>query len=108
MYELLIGLPPFYEQDDTKRMYERILFSELPSNPHLSEGAQKLLQSLLSKEPQMRPTISDVKNHAWLKDIPQDPPIKPSLWTSYLEKQGELRIQTTQQRRQSYYYESTV
>ena len=57
MYELLMGLPPFYEQNDTKRMYERILFSDLPSVAHLSKAAQDLLKSLLSKSPEKRPTI---------------------------------------------------
>ena len=57
MYELLMGLPPFYEQNDTKRMYERILFSDLPSVAHLSETAKDLLKSLLSKSPEKRPTI---------------------------------------------------
>ena len=106
---MLVGLPPYYDAVDTQKMFDSILNDPLKLPPNISAEASDLLQRLLKKQPHVRPSIKDVKAHPWFKGTkPKKPPIVPSIFESYFEKQGDLRIQTTQQRRQSYYYESTV
>ena len=109
MYELLIGLPPFYDADDTQRMFEKIMHSQLRLPSRLSVEAKFLLTELLRKDPDRRPHISEILEYDWFKGGQlKQPPIQPCIFESYFEKQDELRVQTTQHRRQTYYYESTV
>jgi serum/glucocorticoid-regulated kinase 2 len=55
LYELLIGLPPFYSRD-TNEIYEAVLSEELefPAEVPLTSECKSLLKSLLCKESKQR------------------------------------------------------
>ncbi|GAA5873705.1 hypothetical protein JCM1840_003008 [Sporobolomyces johnsonii] len=50
MYEMLSGLPPFFE-DDHQKMYRRIVEEPLTFPPTITGSARHLLQGLLQKDP---------------------------------------------------------
>lgn len=88
LYEMLTGLPPFYDED-TPTMYRKILQNELKF-PLSLEGTdvQDLLIKLLQKDPSKRMNNStDIKNHKFFKDIDWNkllnksylPPFKPNV-----------------------------
>lgn len=72
IYELLIGIPPFYNQD-ISRMYELILFSEVsfPSNLTISKEAKDLIKALLVKDASKRlgSNMNDFKNNVFFKGL---------------------------------------
>eukprot|EP00033_Pygsuia_biforma_P001612 GCRY01001814.1.p1 GENE.GCRY01001814.1~~GCRY01001814.1.p1 ORF type:complete len:368 (-),score=36.94 GCRY01001814.1:608-1711(-) len=53
MYEMLVGLPPFYSQN-VQTMYRKILHDPLSFPPHVSPLAQSLLKGLLARDPYKR------------------------------------------------------
>jgi len=53
MYEMLVGLPPFYSEN-TNIMYQKILTSELQFPSFVSKEAQSMLTGLLTRDPQKR------------------------------------------------------
>lgn len=70
LYEMLTGLPPFYD-DDVPTMYRKILQNPLkfPSFLDMTD-AQDLLVKLLQKDPALRLSdASEIKNHSFFKDI---------------------------------------
>lgn len=88
LYEMLTGLPPFYD-DDVPTMYKKILQNTLKFPPFL-EGtdAQDLLVKLLQKDPSKRlDDAQQIKNHAFFKNIDwkklldkgYQPPFKPTV-----------------------------
>ena len=76
LYEMLFGIPPYYDQDrDT--LFKNILSKELEfSHDNISEDAWDLLQKLLHKDPiQWLGTHGgpeEVKSHKWFKSINWD------------------------------------
>ncbi|CCE79611.1 Piso0_001688 [Millerozyma farinosa CBS 7064] len=88
LYEMLTGLPPFYD-DDVPTMYRKILQNPLKFPPFLDKtDAQNLLTKLLQKDPSHR--LSDaatIKSHPFFKDIDWNkllsknylPPFKPNV-----------------------------
>lgn len=88
LYEMLTGLPPFYD-DDVPTMYKKILQNTLRF-PTFLEGtdAQDLLIKLLQKDPSLRlDEASEIKSHPFFKDIDWNkllnksylPPFKPNV-----------------------------
>lgn len=88
LYEMLTGLPPFYD-DDVPSMYKKILQNPLRF-PAFLEGtdAQDLLIKLLQKDPSLRlDEASEIKSHPFFKDIDWNkllnksylPPFKPNV-----------------------------
>lgn len=78
LYEMLTGLPPFYD-DDVPTMYKKILQNPLRFPPFL-EGtdAQDLLIKLIEKDPSKRLSDAEqIKNHPFFHDID---------WTKLLDK----------------------
>jgi serum/glucocorticoid-regulated kinase 2 len=65
MYEMLVGLPPFYNDKDTTQMLDSILTKHLVLPPWLSKDARSLLQLLTNKNPSKRPEASEIKQHKW-------------------------------------------
>jgi len=53
LYEMLVGLPPFYSRD-CNEMYDRILHDKLRFPPHVSENARSLITELLQRDPKKR------------------------------------------------------
>ena len=130
LYEMLTGLPPFYDRD-VNLMYERIMSDKvLLPDDFVTNRDQigDLISKMMAKEPSQRyQTLAEVKLHPWLKNVPwQDilnkriaPPIKPNCRESHIDpeytelpldfeeiKVGRGRLST--ERRFSYYYESTL
>ncbi|CAH6721018.1 serine/threonine-protein kinase Ypk1p [[Candida] jaroonii] len=70
LYEMLTGLPPFYDEDHNT-MYKKILKNPLKFPSFLENtDAKELLVELLKKDPTQR--LSDpvkIKNHPFFKDI---------------------------------------
>ncbi|KAG7663610.1 YPK2 [[Candida] subhashii] len=88
LYEMLTGLPPFYD-DDVPVMYQKILKNELKF-PAFLQGtdAQDLLIKLLQKDPKYRLNdAQEIKAHPFFKDIDWNkllnksylPPFKPNV-----------------------------
>ncbi|KAK6199235.1 Serine/threonine-protein kinase [Scheffersomyces amazonensis] len=88
LYEMLTGLPPFYD-DDTNTMYRKILQNPLKF-PGFLEGsdAQDLLIQLLQKDPKHRLNDAEkIRSHRFFKDIDWQkllnksylPPFKPNV-----------------------------
>lgn len=88
LYEMLTGLPPFYD-DDVPTMYRKILQNELKFPTWLENtDAQDLLIKLIQKDPSKRLNDAQViKNHSFFKDIDWQkllsknylPPFKPNV-----------------------------
>lgn len=88
LYEMLTGLPPFYDSD-VPTMYKKILQNPLRFPPFLENtDAQDLLIKLLQKDPQYRLNDAQaIKNHPFFKDIDWNkllnksylPPFKPNV-----------------------------
>jgi serine/threonine protein kinase len=90
LYEMLTGLPPFYDANRSQ-MYLRILNEDLEFPNYLSQNAKNLISGLLSKDPTKRlgseNGIEEIKTHPWLKSInwkkiqakKVHPPFRPSL-----------------------------
>ncbi|CAH2351395.1 serine/threonine-protein kinase Ypk2p/YKR2 [[Candida] railenensis] len=88
LYEMLTGLPPFYD-DDVNTMYGKILRNPLRF-PSFLEGtdAQDLLVKLLQKDPNLRTSdAKEIKNHKFFSNIDWNkllnksylPPFKPNV-----------------------------
>lgn len=67
LYEMMNGLPPFYDQN-MQRMYEKILHSELRFPPHFSREARSLLRGMLERNVADR--LGSVKDAEDLKSHP--------------------------------------
>lgn len=88
LYEMLTGLPPFYD-DDVPTMYRKILQNPLTFPSFLENtDAQELLVNLLQKDPSKRLNDAQlIKSHGFFKDIDWQkllsknylPPFKPNV-----------------------------
>ena len=91
LYEMMTGLPPFYNQN-LNIMYEKILNAPLPLPKYLSKEARSILLGLLERDPKRRLGSSDkdaeeMEQHPFYKDIDWvklykkeiKPPFKPKV-----------------------------
>lgn len=89
IYEMINGLPPFYDAN-RKLMYHRILTAPVPKSQFMSPEAYDLICGLLQRDPTKRLgyySADEIKNHPWFKDIDWDklyrkeiePPYRPSV-----------------------------
>jgi len=97
LYEMLTGLPPFYNPN-LHVMYEKIIRAKLTFPNYLSPEACSLLSQLLERNPKKRlgggPGDADeVKKHSFFKDLDFDklqrrelsPPFKPTITEGKLD-----------------------
>eukprot|EP01097_Dermamoeba_algensis_P006920 TRINITY_DN4321_c0_g1_i1.p1 TRINITY_DN4321_c0_g1~~TRINITY_DN4321_c0_g1_i1.p1 ORF type:complete len:463 (-),score=87.38 TRINITY_DN4321_c0_g1_i1:111-1499(-) len=97
MYEMLTGLPPFYDQD-VQAMYAKIMKHKLAFPDKISPDARSLLEGLLERDPDKR--LSDgatIKSHPFFRNIdwnklvakeltpPYIPPVKSKDDTSMID-----------------------
>jgi len=72
IYEMLVGLPPWYSQDRTK-LFKRIQHAplEFPAigKVQLSENVKSLIRGLLEKEPKSRFDFSSLQNHPFFNGL---------------------------------------
>lgn len=93
LYEMLTGLPPFYDSNRSK-MYFNVLNEPLVIPNFISKPGKSLLAGLLNKDPSLRlgrfDGFEDIKSHAWCKKIKFSllekkkilPPFRPNQRTS--------------------------
>jgi serum/glucocorticoid-regulated kinase 2 len=71
IYEMLIGLPPFYT-NDRQQLFDKIKFASPAYPAFLSPKAKNLLESLLKKTADKRlgyDSNNPVRNHPWFEDV---------------------------------------
>ncbi|KAL4438600.1 hypothetical protein ABPG74_015498 [Tetrahymena malaccensis] len=68
MYEMCQGNPPFYHQDLTV-LFENIKNQPVQFNENFSPQCKDLLEKMLHKQYEMRPTISEIKSHPYFKKM---------------------------------------
>ena len=91
LFEMLTGVPPFYEQDRDK-LFNSIKHEEPEYPAELTEECVDLLKGLLIKNPEERlgcgeQGSDEIMNHPWFKIVDWDalfakkivPPFKPKL-----------------------------
>ena len=91
IYEMMCGLPPFYDQNVNK-MYNKIVKAPLVFPDYFSNDAKDMLAKLLDRDPHKRlgsgPTdIEEIKSHPYFSSIDFDklmrkdikPPFKPNV-----------------------------
>jgi len=86
LYEMICGLPPFYDQD-IQKMYANILWNPVPFYQFMSKASIDLISRLLHKSPQKRIQCADIKKHSFFRNIEWDkcyrkqiePPFKPQV-----------------------------
>lgn len=73
LYEMLTGLPPFYNKN-VKKMYENICFARLNFPPYVHDDARHIIRGLLERDPNRRfgsgpYGIDDLKKHPFFETI---------------------------------------
>lgn len=68
LYEMMTGHPIFAGQD-TIQIYNNIRQSRITFPPYLSIYAKDLITSVMSKNPERRPTINQLKRHMFFKKL---------------------------------------
>ncbi|CAD8099064.1 unnamed protein product [Paramecium primaurelia] len=66
LYAMLCGCVPFEDQN-TKKLYEKIKTSDFHLPKHVSLQAADLLKKLLMKDPTQRITLQEIMNHDFIK-----------------------------------------
>jgi len=79
LYAMVCGYLPFEDQN-TKKLYQKIIKAEYKMPSFLSEQAQDLIQNILNPDPTQRYTIEDIRNHAWYSIAEHQPPYTPPIY----------------------------
>ena len=101
LYEMLTGLPPYYDSNRSK-LYQNILQEEISLPSYISKAGKDLLQELLHKNPDQRlgsyNGAYDIKIHPWfkgvswtkVKDKKAIPPYRPNFRHSNFDEEYTL------------------
>jgi|TARA_B110000285_G_scaffold183275_1_gene207374 5'-AMP-activated protein kinase, catalytic alpha subunit len=71
LYAMVCGYLPFEDQN-TKKLYQKILKADYKLPSFLSEEAKDLINSILNPDPTQRFTIKDIRNHPWYNQVVPD------------------------------------
>lgn len=75
IYEMLVGIPPFYT-NNRQELFEKIKFVSPKYHSFLSAEVKNLLEGLLKKDPTKRlgyaKGAEELKEHAWFKSVDWD------------------------------------
>ena len=98
LYALIAGELP-YDEDDDQVTKTRILSEEPTYNDKFPEDAKSLINSLLSKRPLIRPSLSDILAHPFLSEHASEQLAvlkipRPSAFTTPLEKTTLQRMKS--------------
>ncbi|GJJ15054.1 hypothetical protein Clacol_009329 [Clathrus columnatus] len=78
LYTLIVGRPPF-QTKDVKEIYKRIRDNqyEFPTDRQVCSNVRALIQQILTTDPQARPTLHEILDHAFFIDgtVPSYVPI---------------------------------
>ena len=98
LYEMLTGLPPFYNQN-LHVMYEKIIRAKLHYPAYLSADARGLLQALLDRNPKTRlgsiNDAADVKSHPFFAGIDWDKLVALQIPAPFKPAVSEGQLDTT-------------
>lgn len=64
LFAMVCGYLPFEDQD-TSKLYKKILAGDFDIPSFVSKGAKDLIQKILNTDPEQRIDIEGVKNHSW-------------------------------------------
>jgi len=89
LFEMLMGMPPFYSRD-RDRLFEKILHSELRFPNYFSRNSQSILRELMERNPRKRlgsENVGQVREHSFFNGVDWvrlgrleiEPPFKPKL-----------------------------
>ncbi|CAM9822421.1 unnamed protein product, partial [Discosporangium mesarthrocarpum] len=69
LYTMLVGRPP-YESRDVKSTYRRILANvyAFPDSVPIGDSAKNLIGRLLQVKPELRPSLTEILNHPFLRN----------------------------------------
>lgn len=74
MYELIVGIPPFNDQT-VEQVFDNILAHRMEwpeigdGEDQISENAYDLINKILEPDYQKRPTLDQIRNHAFFKSV---------------------------------------
>lgn len=68
LYEMLAGQPPFYT-DNLNILFKRITSARLRFPSHMTTVAKNLIQTLMHRSPEKRPSIAQIKQHPFFEDM---------------------------------------
>lgn len=74
IYEMLVGIPPFYTQNRME-LFHKIKFSQPTYPKFLSSSTKQFLEGLLTKDPLKRLGANgadEVENHSWFDNVNWD------------------------------------
>ena len=107
IFEMLTGLPPFYNSADREKMFQDIMQTEVQVPGYLSAEAKSLIEMLLRKDPAMRlgggaRDAEEVKDHPFFTGLNWDlllhrgvsPPFIPELDNEFDTKYIEPEFTT--------------
>ena len=72
MFELLVGNPPFIGKDRPTLM-NNIIRGKIAWPKYMDEDGRNLIDSILKKDPKMRPSLQEIINHKFFKRYYKDP-----------------------------------
>lgn len=78
LYAMVCGYLPFEDQN-TKKLYQKIIKAEYKMPDFLSPPCQDLLSLILNPDPTKRYSITDICQHPWYTQIDHQPPYTPSI-----------------------------
>lgn len=64
LYAMLSGFLPF-DDDDTDKLYQKIIEGKFNIPEFISEEASDLLTKIINKNPKHRLNLQEIKNHPW-------------------------------------------
>ncbi|OMJ68515.1 hypothetical protein SteCoe_34008 [Stentor coeruleus] len=90
LYAMICGFLPF-EDSNTPNLYQKIIKGQYEEPEWLSTEAKHLLKHILDTNPETRYSITEIKNHPWMKGsiakVQDDPPIDSNV-IEIMDKSG--------------------
>lgn len=97
MHEMLLGALPFYDPN-LCNLYKKIIHDDLDLSPHtsLSADAKDLLTKLLTKDPQHRIQIEEIKKHPFFNGLDWSQLYREEINPDYKPKDSDSTLQREQ------------
>lgn len=76
---MICGYLPFEDQN-TKKLYQKIIKAEFKLPTFISDEASDLLQLILNPEPSNRVSIEEIRQHVWFNQVEHVPPYTPAIF----------------------------